>query len=148
MTSWALAGAGLLLLAAVPACSSGRCAGPHPEPEVLTRPEVRPVDEDAADLLVDLSGALAEPLRVTVTFDDALALDVEVPGTSVGCATGAVSRYGYRVAGPVTVEVRTGDGQMERVAVTAGDDPRWVVVSLQDGFPLEAEAWDEEPAYG
>ena len=31
---------------------------------------------------------------------------------------------------------------------TAGDRPRWVVVSLQDGFPLEITEWDERPAYG
>jgi hypothetical protein len=146
---WAIAGAGLLAVAALAACSSGGCADPGREPEVLASPEVRPVDEDAANLLVDLSGALSEPLRVTVTFDDDLALDVEVPGTSAACATGPVSRYGYRVGpGPVTVGVSTGDGREERVAVTAGDVPRWVVISLQDGFPLEVEAWDERPAYG
>ena len=32
--------------------------------------------------------------------------------------------------------------------LTAGDRPRWVVVSLQDGFPLETTVWDERPAYG
>jgi hypothetical protein len=149
MRAWAIAGAGLLALAPLAACSSGRCADPGSGPEVLAQPEVRSVDEDAANLIVDVSGALSEPLRVTVTFDDDLALDVEVPGTSAACAIEPVSRYGYRVGpGPVTVSVRTGNGQEERVAVTAGDVPRWVVISLQDGFPLEAEAWDERPAYG
>jgi hypothetical protein len=28
------------------------------------------------------------------------------------------------------------------------DQPRWVVVTVQDGFPLGAEAWHEQPAYG
>jgi hypothetical protein len=147
--AWAIAGAGLLVLAPLAACSSGGCDDPGREPEVLTRPEVRPVDEGAANLLVDLSGALSEPLRVTVTFDDDLALDVEVPGTPADCASQPVSRYGYRVdPGTVTVSVGTGDGQQESVAVTASDVPRWVVVSLQDGFPLEAAVWDERPAYG
>jgi len=141
--------AGLVLLVPATACSSARCAADDRQPQELTQPDVRQVDDGAANLWVDLSGARAEPLRVTVAFDEEVALDVEVPGTSAACGTDAVARYGYRVdRGPVTVVVSTGDGEEERVEVTADDRPRWVVVSLQDGFPLEATEWDERPAYG
>jgi hypothetical protein len=149
MRTAARALAGVLLLASATACSSGGCTGDAEQPQEVARPDVRQVDEGAANVLVDLSGARAEPLHVTVTFDEEVALDVEVPGTSAACGTDAVSRYGYRVdPGPVTVVVNTGDGEEERVEVRAGDRPRWVVVSLQEGFPLEATEWDERPAYG
>jgi hypothetical protein len=139
--------AGLLVLSPA-GCSSGTCSDPDPQPRELTRPEVPRAADDAANLLVDISGALPESTRVTVTFEGDLALDVELPSASTACATDAVSRYGYRVdPGPVTVVVSTA-GEQERLALTVRDQPRWVVVTVQDGFPLGAEAWHEQPAYG
>ena len=140
--------AGLLVLSPA-GCSSGTCSDPDPQPREVTRPEVPRAADDAANLLVDISGALPESTRVTVTFNSDLALDVELPSASTACATDGVSRYGYRVEpGPVTVVVTTGDGLEQRVAVTAGDRPRWVVVTVQADFPLEAAVWRERPAYG
>src|SRR5688500_1067846 len=107
----AAAVAGLLVFSPA-GCSSGTCSDPDPQPREVTRPGVPQADDDAANLLVDISGALPEPTRVTVTFDGDLALDVEVPGASLACSTDAISRYGYRVGpGPVTVVVRTGAGE-------------------------------------
>ena len=141
--------AGLLLLASGTACASGRCTYPPPEPEALAPSEIPEVPDASANVLVDLSGALRDPARVTATFDDDLALDVEVAAHTDVCASYAIARYGYQVVpGPVTVEVSTGDGQHATASLVAGDRPRWVVVSLQEGFPLEVDVWTTEPAYG
>jgi hypothetical protein len=116
--------AGMLVLSPA-GCSSGTCSDPDQRPREVTRPEVPQAEDDVANLLVDIPGALPETTRVTVTFDSDLALDVEVPGRSTECATEAVSRDGYRVdPGPIALAVTTGAGGQEELALAVRDRPR------------------------
>lgn len=93
--------AGLLLILPSAACSSGGCTDAGAQPREVRDADVRQVDDDEANLLVDLSGALPDPLRVTGTSRGA--------GHVGACASGPISRYGHRVdTGPAIVAVRTG----------------------------------------
>ncbi|QGN33943.1 hypothetical protein [Microlunatus sp. Gsoil 973] len=101
---------------------------------------VRPSDLDQvrrgeANLVVDVSSSLHRPVRVTVTAGSAVALDVEVPAAERNRSNNPVHSYNYRLpAGRVTVVGRSGDGQRGAARVDLGNDPRWVVVMVQDGF--------------
>jgi hypothetical protein len=77
------------------------------------------------------------------------ALDVSAPGIPELCAHGPIHRYGYELpAGPLVVEVTTDGGQTGSTEVEVGDRPQWVVVGVQEGFPLRVDVWQERPAYG
>ena len=78
---------------------------------------------DASDTFCTIpSGlrSLSEPVRVTVEFDDVLALDVTAPGTAEKCSHRPVHRYAYELpAGPLVVAVTTGAGQSGSAEVWA-----------------------------
>jgi hypothetical protein len=117
--------------------------------EVVAPGDVPTVDESSANLVLDVSSTSAAPVRVTVTFDDVPALDVSAPGTPEVCAHGPVHRYGYELpTGPTVVEVTTDGGQTGAVEVAVGERPQWVVVGVQEDFPLRVDLWQERPAYG
>ena len=117
--------------------------------EMVSPGNVPTADTSSANLVLDVSSTSAEPVRVTVTFDDVPALDVLAPGTPEVCAHGPVHRYGYELpAEPLAVEVTTDGGQTGAVEVEVGDRPQWVVVGVQEGFPLRVDVWKERPAYG
>ena len=117
--------------------------------EVVTPGDVPTAGEAAANLWLDVSSTLAEPVRVTVTFDDVLALDVTAPGTPDVCAHEPVHRYGYELpAGPVVVSVTTDTGQGSSAEVEIGDRPQWVILGVQEGFPLAVDVWSTRPQYG
>lgn len=116
---------------------------------VVTEPEVAEVSEEASNLLVDVTSTRDEPVRVTVRFDDKLALDVELPGTPSVCAHQPVYRYAYQLPrGRARVTVSTDGGQRGETTPTVGGGKRWVVVQVQDGFPLEVDTWNTQPQWG
>lgn len=41
-----------------------------------------------------------------------------------------------------------GRRQRDSTTLELGADKRWVVVQVQDGFPLHLSRWDEEPMWG
>lgn len=144
--------AGVLLLAPS-GCGASRqanCAAALEQTaDVVTPGEVRVVAEPSANLGVDVASTLSESVRVTVEFDDVLALDVTAPGTPEMCSHQPVHRYAYELpAGPLVVTVTTDEGQSGSAEVEIGDRPQWVVVSVQEGFPLDVEVWSSRPQYG
>jgi hypothetical protein len=91
---------------------------------------------------------LEKRVRLTVRFDGMLAWDIEMPGTPSECQ-GPMYQYAYRLPrGQTTVTATTDRGQRERTTLAVGGDRRWVVVQVQDGFPLELETWDSQPQWG
>ena len=116
---------------------------------VVTEPEFRPAPEARADLVLDVTSTLEEPVRVTVELDGRTALDVEVPGSGAECAHQPVHRYPYDVPRErVEVVASTDVGQSASRTVVLRRAPRWVVVQVQEGIPLSVEDYDEQPAYG
>jgi hypothetical protein len=99
--------------------------------------------------LLDVTSSLEESVRVTVRFGGTLALDIEAPGSASDCAHEPVYRYGYRLPrGQVKVTATTDQGHRDTTTVDPADGKRWVVVELQDGFPLELHTWDSQPSWG
>ncbi len=143
---------GALLLAALGCAASAgpTCAAALEQTaDVVTPGDVRVVSESSANLGVDVASTLPGPVRVTVEFDDALALDVTAPGTPETCSHQPVHRYAYELpAGPLVVAVTTDAGQSGSAEVEIGDHPQWIVVSVQEGFPLDVEVWNSRPQYG
>jgi hypothetical protein len=117
--------------------------------DVVTPGDVPLVAESSANLGVDVTSTLVAPVRVTLEFDDVPALDVTAPGTPAECAHQPVHRYGYDLPpGTVAVSVTTDSGQRGSVDVRVGDRPQWVVVSVQEGFPLSVDVLSSRPEYG
>jgi hypothetical protein len=134
------------LLAGCGAGESDACSVTRPA-EVVAQPEVAEVSESASNVGLDVRSTLEERVRLTVRFDGKLALDIEMPGTR--CADGPIYRYAYRLPrGQTTVSTTTDQGQRETTTLTIGDDKRWVVVQVQEGFPLELQTWDSQPLWG
>jgi hypothetical protein len=116
--------------------------------EVLTQAELGEVPEEDATLSVDLYSISQSAVRVRVRVGGRLALHVELPSTA-GCSDGPVFSHSYRLRpGPVDVVADTSQGQHEVVSLTLSDQEQWVVLSVQDGFPLNLEAWHREPGWG
>jgi len=102
-----------------------------------------------ANLVVETSSTLSEPVRMTIDFDDRMALDIEVPGSPSECAHQPVHRYNFHLpAGQLTVSARTDQGQRESTQLRVGRATRWIVVQVQEGLPLQVETWDERPQWG
>jgi hypothetical protein len=140
-----------VLLAGCTATDRGvnSCGEPQHEAVVRNQPDLDQVGQDEANLVVHVTSSLQESVRVTLSVDNAVALDVEVPGTTPGCSGVPVYVYRYRLPeGPATVTGQTGDGQRRATTVELGSDPRWIVVSVQKGFPLSVDVWEEEPNWG
>ena len=117
--------------------------------ELRSPPEVPQVPEARSTLGLTVSSSLPSEVGITVTFDDAVALDAVLPAAHGQCTHHAVHRYGFEVPpGAVVASVVTDDGRRATTEVEVGDDPRWLVVTLQEGFPLDIETWDERPLYG
>jgi hypothetical protein len=155
MKRWLLlAGIMMLLLAgcsSLTSTDSESCSiDPEERPaEVVTRPDVAEVSETESNVGLDVTSTLEEPVRVTVRFGGTRALDIEVPGTPSDCSHEPVYRYAYRLPpGPMTVTATTDRGQRDTTTLNLATDRRWVVVQVQDGFPLQLSRWNSEPAWG
>jgi len=117
--------------------------------EVVTQPEVAEVSESASNVSLHVTSTLEERVRLTVRFGGTLALDIEMPGTASECSHQPVYQYAYRLPqGPATITATTEQGQRETTTLTVGGGKRWVVVQVQDGFPLQLETWDSQPQWG
>jgi hypothetical protein len=117
--------------------------------EVVAQPEVAEVSKSASNVGLHVSSTLEKRVRVTVRFAGALALDINVPGTPRNCAYQPVYKYAYQLPrGQTTVTATTDRGQRETTTLTVGDDKRWVVVQVQEGFPLQLQTWDSQPLWG
>jgi hypothetical protein len=116
--------------------------------EVVAQPEVTEVSASMSNVGLDVQSTLEERVRATVRLAGALALDIHVPGTDAECAHQPVYRHAYQLPrGKVVVTATTDRGQHERTTVTVGDRRRWVVVLVQDGFPLRLETWGSQPGW-
>lgn len=121
--------------------------------EVVAEPDLAEVPEDRANLVLDLSGATAAPVRVTVRLDGDVALDVRTPAAA-GCSHPPVFAHAYRVPeGPAEVVVTTDAGHRGSVTVpvtssVGGASTRWVAIQPQDDVPLGLGVYAEEPAWG
>jgi hypothetical protein len=117
--------------------------------DVVTQPEVAEVSESASNVGLDVQSTLEKRVRLTVRFDGTLALDIAMPGTPSECSHQAVYKYAYQLhRGQTTVAATTDRGQRETTTLTVGDDKRWVIVLVQEGFPLEVKTWDSQPLWG
>ena len=117
--------------------------------EVVSTPELSPVPEQQANVVLDVTSTLEESVRVTVRVDGSRVLDVELPGSGAACAHEPVYRYGYDLpTGPATVAVTTDQGQSASRTVRASSATRWLVVQVQDGFPLGLRVYRERPQWG
>jgi hypothetical protein len=117
--------------------------------EVVTHPDIAEASEDESNVGLDVTSTMEEPVRVTVRFGDARALEIEVPGTSSDCSHEPVYRYAYRLPlGPITVTATTDRGQRDTTTLNLAAGKRWLVVQMQDGFPLQLSRWSSEPAWG
>ncbi len=116
--------------------------------KVLTEPGLHEVPEQEANLLVDLNSVSASVVRARVRIGDALALDLELPAAR-GCSHPPVYSYSYRLpSGPTEVTARTSQGQHKVVRLTTSGKEQWVVLIVQDGFPLHLVGSRSEPAWG
>ena len=119
------------------ACAVNQATRPA---EVVTQPEVAEVSESTSNVDVQVISTLDERVRLTVRFDDTLALDIYLPDTPRRCPNQPVYQYAYRLpAGQAIVTATTDRGQREATTLTAGGGKRWVAVQIQDGFPLELD---------
>lgn len=150
-----------MLLAAVTTClltgctsllgnSADACSDPANRPaEVVTQPDLTEVSQSASNVDLQATSSLDERVRLTVRFDDAVALDVYLPGKPRRCTSWPVYQYTYRLpTGQAIVTATTDRGQREATTLTVAGHKRWVVVQIQDGFPLELDTWNSQPLWG
>jgi hypothetical protein len=98
---------------------------------------------------MEVTSTLSESVRLTVRFGESLAFDVRVPATDAGCSTQPVYRYGYRLApASVVVKATSTDSEEGTARLHAGSQKRWLVVQVQEGFPVDVREWTEGPAWG
>jgi hypothetical protein len=117
--------------------------------EVVTQPEVAEASESASNVVLQVTSTLEKRVRLTVRFHGKLALDIGMPGTPSACSDEPMYQYAYRLPrGRTTVTATTDQGQRETTTLTVGGDKRWVIVEVQEGFPLELQTWDSEPQWG
>jgi hypothetical protein len=136
------------LLAGCGAGESDACQATRPA-EVVAQPEVAEASESASNVGLDVTSTLEKRVRLTVRFDGKLALDIAMPGTPSQCSHQAVYKYAYRLPrGQTTVTATTDRGQRDTTTLTVGNDKRWVIVQVQEGFPLELQTWDSQPQWG
>jgi hypothetical protein len=142
--------------------SSSMSGAPSPEPsdrcgldfldqpaEVVSEPEVAEASEAVSNLALDVSSASNEPVRVTVRFDEKLALDVRTPAVPEVCAHQPVYSHEFRLSGDeVKVVVTTDRNQHRSITVPLGGRKQWVVVQPQDGFPLGLRSYGQEVSWG
>jgi hypothetical protein len=103
----------------------------------------------ASNVVVEVNSTLADRVRLRVTFDESSALDIQVPGTDARCMSQPVYRYGYRLPpGPVTVKATAVNSPAGRATLHVQDHKRWLVIQVQDGFPVSVREWNEKPAWG
>jgi hypothetical protein len=130
-------------------CSGGESVTCNRPAEVITQPEVAEVSESASNVGLHVTSTLVKRVRLTVRFDDKLALDIAMPGTPSRCTDQPIYKYAYQLPrGLTTVAVTTDQGQRQTTTLTVGDGKRWVVVLVQGRFPLEVQPWDSEPQWG
>jgi hypothetical protein len=128
----------------------GSCADPSTRPATRVAPTAVPAAPlRTSNVVIEVSSTLAARVRLTVTFDEASALDIQVPGTDARCMSQPVYRYGYRLPpGPVTVKAASGNGPAGRATLHVQEHKRWLVIQVQDGFPVSVREWNEKPAWG
>jgi hypothetical protein len=125
------------------ACSVNQATRPA---EVVAQPEVAEVSESASNVGLDVTSTLEKDVRLTVRFDGKLALDIAMPGTR--CSDEPLYKYAYRLPrGQTTVTATTDQGHRDTTTLTVGNDKRWVIVQVQEGFPLELQTWDSQPLW-
>lgn len=116
---------------------------------MLTEPELEEASQGQANVYIDVTSASESPVRITMKIDDTMALDVEVPGTPSDCSHQPVYKYAYQLTpGQSTVTATTDQGQRQSIPVAIGTAERWLVLSVQEGFPLGLEVWREKPSWG
>jgi hypothetical protein len=117
--------------------------------EVVSEPEINPVPEAEANLVLDLSSTTREPTHVTIHFDRKVALDVRTPAVAAECSHSPVYSHGFRLAGDsVRLTVDTDQGHPRSVTVPLDGAAHWVAVQPQDGFPIGLDVFSREPAWG
>src|SRR5688500_17256897 len=117
--------------------------------EVESEPEIAEVSESEANLVLDLSSLTRDAVRVTISFDGKVALDVRTPAVPLQCGDSPVYSHAFRLPGN-RVKVTATTDQRERASaiVPLSGSQRWVVIQPQDGFPLEVRVFDEEMSWG
>ncbi len=128
---------------------SDRCADLlHAPVKVMGEPELKEVSAKEANVSLDVTSGSRSAVRTKIRIGDALALDVELPAALDDCGHEPVYSYSYQLPpGPVTVTATT-DDQRQTVPLKVVQDQRWVVLQVQDGFPLSLKVWRQEPQWG
>ncbi len=132
------------------ATGPSECAEPSARPAArAARPEVHTASLPAANVVIEATSTLADSVRLTVQFDESLALDVRLPGTDTRCASQPVYRYGYRLPpGPVDVKATSDGSEDGTAALHVEEQKRWLVIQVQEGFPVSVREWTERPGWG
>jgi hypothetical protein len=103
----------------------------------------------ASNVVIEATSTLPDRVRLTVRFDESLALDIRLPGTDARCASQPVYRYGYRLhPGPVDVKATSGGSKDGTATLHVDEQKRWLVITVQEGFPVSMREWTERPAWG
>jgi hypothetical protein len=125
------------------------CAEPSARPTRVAGPDVPTAPLNASNVVLEVNSTLADNVRLTVQFDQSLALDIQVPGTDARCATQPVYRYGYLLPqGSVKVTVTAGSSTDRTATLRVEEQRRWLVVVIQRGFPVSVREWSEKPGWG
>lgn len=97
----------------------------------------------------DLNNVSESAVRVQVSVGGERALDVQLPA-GAGCAHPPVYSYSFALpTNRVDVEVSTSQDQHGSVRLNVTNRHRWVVVMVQDGFPLTVDGhWKSAPQWG
>ena len=126
------------------------CADSSARPATrVARPEVHTASLPASNVVIEATSTLADRVRLTVQFDESLALDIRLPGTDARCASQPVYRYGYRLhPGPVDVTATSGGSEDGTARLHVAEQKRWLVITVQEGFPVNLREYSERPAWG
>jgi hypothetical protein len=119
----------------------------EPSPVALTTPLMAQVARREANADLYVSSHASRSLRLTVRIDGEVAYDAVAPRAD-DCKQPPIYRSSYQLpARDVAVEVRASDGRTESKSFRAGPH-RWLLVLVQDGFPLGLEVWMQRPSFG
>ncbi|MGB3827800.1 MAG: hypothetical protein WA962_03410 [Ornithinimicrobium sp.] len=100
------------------------------------------------NVVIDLANVQERSTEVRVAINDQNAVAVRVPGRGAGCQSTPIYRYELAAPiGPSQVSVTTDSGHSDTLTLEATDSTSWVVVQLQEGFPLDIEKFDRPPGW-
>ncbi|USQ81348.1 hypothetical protein [Ornithinimicrobium faecis] len=137
-----------------PGPSLDNCGNPQEPPTELGESDfgAHLLTEDPGQkvtVAIDIANVQDVPTSVQIDINGQSALTVRVPTTASDCYLTTIFRYGLEVPpGPAQITATTDGGHRDQLTLEVSEDTTWVVVQVQDGFPLELETYDHPPGWG